>query len=173
MFCSICFSRKFGCRLRQCYSTHGYKWKRKENIPGEGCIVDIISLISGNHIYIGETSINRTVRAVDDNGRELWKYEHPELRFPMRLTKDNMENIYIAGFCSHNIHLISSAGYALKIFEQIVYPCRMIIRKESNNEFYVVSALKSIKQVKLIWWIMYLTRIELQNWYLSYMLLQV
>lgn len=91
-----------------------------------------------------------TVIAVDGHGQELWKYEHSELKRPWGLTKDFVENIYIAGNFSNNIHMLSSAGYALKIFEQISLPSRMILRKESNDEFYVVSASTSVKQVKLI-----------------------
>lgn len=89
---------------------------------------------------------------MDTNGNERKTiYKHSELKYPMGLTKDYMENIYIAGFSSHNIHMISSAGYALKIFERITFPSRMIIRKESNDEVFVVSDWKSIKQVKLIY----------------------
>lgn len=102
-------------------------------------------------MYIGRTVTGmRIVRAIESNGRELWKYEHSELKRPWGLTKDFVENIYIAGNFSNNIHMLSSAGYALKIFEQIPLPSRMILRKESNDEFYVVSASTSVKQVKLI-----------------------
>lgn len=127
--------------------------KEQKSIPAEGRVVDLISLNIGNIIYIGRTAMNsmRTVRAIDSNGRELWKYEHSELKRPWGLTKDFVENIYITGYSSNNIHMLSSAGYALKIFEQIPYPSRMILRKESNDEFYVVSASTSVKQVKLIW----------------------
>lgn len=124
----------------------------RKTIPAKDSVVEIVSLTSGNNIYISKSSINpeRTVKAIDKHGQELWQYKHSELKYPMGLTKDYMENIYIAGFSSHNIHMISSAGYALKIFEQITFPSRMIIRKESNDEVFVVSDWKSIKQVKLI-----------------------
>lgn len=124
----------------------------RKTIPAKDSVVEIVSLTSGNNIYISKSSINpeRTVKAIDEYGQELWQYKHSELKYPMGLTKDYMENIYIAGFSSHNIHMISSAGYALKIFEQITFPSRMIIRKESNDEVFVVSDWKSIKQVKLI-----------------------
>lgn len=102
-------------------------------------------------MYIGRTVTGmRIVRGIESNGRELWQYEHSELKRPWGLTKDFVENIYIAGNFSNNIHMLSSAGYALKIFEQIPLPSRMILRKESNDEFYVVSASTSVKQVKLI-----------------------
>lgn len=122
--------------------------KEQKTIPAEGRVLDVISLNIGN---IGRTVTGmRIVRAIESNGRELWKYEHSELIRPFGLTKDFVENIYIAGNYSHNIHMLSSAGYALKIFVQISYPSRMIPRKESNDEFYVVSASTSVKQVKLI-----------------------
>lgn len=126
--------------------------KEQKSIPAEGTVVDVISLNIGNIIYIGRLNGLRTVRAIDGNGRELWKYEHSELKRPWGLTKDFVENIYITGYSSNNIHMLSSTGYALKIFEQILHPSRMILRKESNDEFYVVSASTSVKRVKLIWW---------------------
>lgn len=125
--------------------------KEQKIIPAEGRVLDVISLNIGNIVYIGRTVTGmRIVRGIESNGRELWKYEHSELKRPWGLTKDFVENIYIAGNFSNNIHMLSSAGYALKIFEQIPLPSRMILRKESNDEFYVVSASTSVKQVKLI-----------------------
>lgn len=125
--------------------------KEQKSVPAEGTVVDVISLNIGNIIYIGRLNGLRTVRAIDGNGRELWKYEHSELKRPCGLTKDFVENIYITGYSINNIHMLSSTGYALKIFEQILHPSRMILRKESNDEFYVVSASTSVKRVKLIW----------------------
>lgn len=127
--------------------------KEQKSIPAEVRVVDVISLNIGNIIYIGRLTMNglRTVRAIDYNGRELWKYEHSELKRPCGLTKDFVENIYITGYSSNNIHMLSSTGYALKVFEQIPHPSRMILRKESNDEFYLVSASSSVKRVKLIW----------------------
>lgn len=123
-----------------------------KKIPAQGRVVDIVSLPSGNLIYISQT-INsrsmedtRTVRAVNENG-ELWKYEHAELKYPMGLTTDCSDRIYITGYFSNNIHVLSKEGYALKIFEQIPDPSRIIYRRESKD-FLVVSCLNTIKFFK-------------------------
>nr|XP_019924372.2 uncharacterized protein LOC105331996 [Crassostrea gigas] len=118
--------------------------KQKKSIPAQGCVVDIVSLTSGNLIYISK-QINsrpmedtRTVRAIDDNGHELWKYEHPELKYPTCLTTDCADRIYITGCPSNNIHVLSNEGYALKIFENIPDPSKITYRRESKD-FLVVS----------------------------------
>lgn len=129
--------------------------KQTKCIPAQGCVVDIAFLTSGNLIYIGETiNIRRmedkqTVKAIDDTGKELWKYEHAELKYPMGLTTDCTERIYITGYLSNNIHVLSNEGYALKIFEKIPDPSRIIYRRDSKD-FLVVSRLDTINLVKLI-----------------------
>lgn len=127
--------------------------KQKKSIPAQGCVVDIVSLTSGNLIYISQ-KINsrpmedtRAVRAIDDNGHELWKYGHPELKYPRCLTTDCADRIYITGYSSNNIHVLSNEGYALKIFEQIPDPSRIIYRRE-NKDFLVVSRFNTIKLFK-------------------------
>lgn len=89
----------------------------------------------------------RTLRAIDANGHELWKYEHPELKYPRCLTTDCADRIYITGYSSNNIHVLSNEGYALKIFEQIPDPSRIIYRRE-NKDFLVVSRFNTIKLFK-------------------------
>ncbi|XP_052683887.1 uncharacterized protein LOC128164175 [Crassostrea angulata] len=127
--------------------------KQKKSIPAQGCVVDIVSLTSGNLIYISKKINSRpmedtqTVRAIDDNGHELWKYEHPELKYPRCLTTDLADRIYIIGYSSNNIHVLSNEGYALKIFEQIPDPSRIIYMRE-NKDFLVVSRDNTIKLFK-------------------------
>lgn len=127
---------------------------QKRGFPARGCVVDIVSMTCGNLIYIGRTSNNhsmkdaRTVIAIDDNGQELWKYKHPEMKYPMGLAKDCDEHIYITGYFSNNIHLLSITGCPLKIFEHIPNPSRIIYRKE-GRDLIVVSAMNTIKHVEL------------------------
>lgn len=127
--------------------------KQKKSIPAQGCVVEIVSLTSGNLIYISK-KINsrpmedtRTVRAIDDNGHELWKYEHPELKYPTCLTTDCADRIYITGYPSNNIHVLSNEGYALKIFEKIPDPSKITYRRESKD-FLVVSRFNTIRLFK-------------------------
>lgn len=85
-----------------------------------------------------------TVTAIDDTGREVWIYKTCDLKQPMELDIDSNNNIYIAGYISNNIHVLSSSGRRIRVIENIPSPtfCKI---NEDEGIMCVCSGHKNIK----------------------------
>lgn len=77
----------------------------------------------------------------DLNGHMIFTYNNPELKVITGITCDSENNIYVAGFSSHNIHQISPDGELIEIYSMgISKPRAIFLQKNgrlllvSNNE---------------------------------------
>jgi sugar lactone lactonase YvrE len=71
----------------------------------------------------------------------IFTYNNPELKVITGITCDSENNIYVAGFSSHNIHQISPDGELIEIYSMgISKPRAIFLQKNgrlllvSNNE---------------------------------------
>ncbi|XP_061167814.1 uncharacterized protein LOC133176759 [Saccostrea echinata] len=75
------------------------------NVPGSSAF-NIHTTKSGLIVYT-DYKIDK-VCAIDEQLDSVWNYMNPELKCPYGLDSDSLENIYVAGMHSHNIHVVSS-----------------------------------------------------------------
>lgn len=89
-----------------------------------------------------------TVTAMNDEGREIWKYQTFDLKQPRELDVDSNDNIYIAGSKSNNIHVLSSSGMRVRVIENIPSPvfCKI---NEDEDIMCVCSGKGNIKLYQL------------------------
>lgn len=89
-----------------------------------------------------------TVTAMNDEGREIWKYHAFDLKRPRELDVDSNDNIYIAGSKSNNIHVLSSSGMRVRVIENIPSPvfCKI---NEDEDIMCVCSGKGNIKLYQL------------------------
>ncbi|XP_056006885.1 tripartite motif-containing protein 3-like [Ostrea edulis] len=79
-----------------------------------------------------------TVRKVDRKGNILFTYSHEELKKPFGLTVDRVGNIYVNGFKSNNVHILSRSGEVVRILNGVVTSPMCINIQEEGNRFFVI-----------------------------------
>lgn len=75
-----------------------------------------------NHIVSSSCS-SHSVLAIDEFGQKLFKYKHPELKYPYGLDMDLEGYIFVAGRDSNNIHILSPTGELIKIIPALKPKC--------------------------------------------------
>nr|XP_022300881.1 E3 ubiquitin-protein ligase TRIM56-like [Crassostrea virginica] len=83
--------------------------------------------------------IKHTVSAMNTSSEILWTYESPDLRFPYGIEHDSRDNIYIAGRDSNNIHVLSSEGVLLRLFDNIEQPWFIAIPPDDDSTCCICS----------------------------------
>ncbi|XP_062621298.1 E3 ubiquitin-protein ligase TRIM8-like [Saccostrea cucullata] len=106
-------------------------------------IVLNVAVTDNGHIVFSNINTN-DVTAIDNQGNQLWKYSSPKLKEPRGVDKDKMNNIYIAGHNSDNVHIMSSNGTLIRIVENIPKPAFMKV-KEGSNICCVCSHFKNFR----------------------------
>jgi hypothetical protein len=76
---------------------------------------------------------NHTVSSMMQDGKKVWTYTRPNLRFPYGLEKDSKDNIYVAGRDSGNIHVLSNEGDLVRIFENMGTPWFVAISPDETT----------------------------------------
>ncbi|XP_061190739.1 E3 ubiquitin-protein ligase Midline-1-like [Saccostrea echinata] len=99
------------------------------NTPGSHTF-NVLCTKSGNIVY-SDWKINK-VSAITDQWEAVWDYSSPNLKCPYGLDSDSQGNIYVSGFHSHNIHVISNSGALIRIFQNLNCPLFLKIAKERN-----------------------------------------
>lgn len=111
------------------------KWTYSVTVTGSGDIV---------HCHYGGNSVT----AMHDDGQTLWVYKHPQLIGPVSVTVDFLDNIYVAGEQSNNIHILSGKGKLLRILSDVPKPFCMRF-KEGSLSFLVVTNGNCVKVYNL------------------------
>ena len=83
--------------------------------------------------------VKNTVSAMNSSSKILWTYESPNLRFPYGIEQDSKDNIYIAGKDSNNIHVLSSEGVLLRLFDNIEHPWFIAIPPDDDTTCCICS----------------------------------
>ncbi|XP_061190351.1 uncharacterized protein LOC133198245 [Saccostrea echinata] len=86
---------------------------------------------SGRNIVYSNTNTNE-VTAWNNMDLTIWTYNSPFLISPCGLDRDTDGNIYVAGKQSDNIHVLSSDGQLIRLFEDIPRPDFMKINQDRN-----------------------------------------
>lgn len=68
-----------------------------------------------NRIYYTDSSDKGNVVCTTLDGTDIFVYNHHNLRMPMGVIVDNLGNIYVAGYYSNNVHVISPEGVLMKV----------------------------------------------------------
>ncbi|XP_062616146.1 uncharacterized protein LOC134277865 [Saccostrea cucullata] len=87
---------------------------------------------SGRRIVYSNRNTNEVIALNDNIDSKIWTYTNPHLISPCGLDKDCVGNIYVAGKQSDNIHVLSSDGILIRLFEDIPRPDFMKINKDRN-----------------------------------------
>lgn len=78
----------------------------------------------GHIVYSNGTT--DTVTCINEIGQTQWEYKHTRLKSPHSVDRDELDNLFICGSSSDNIHILSSNGTLIKIIEDI--PCPAFIK---------------------------------------------
>lgn len=115
-----------------------------------GLVTQSVRLLGDNVRYIAyhsgmvyyTISDEHAVRAVSLNGIHGFEYKNPDLRDPRGIDTDTKGNIFVAGYISSNVHIISQDGELLNIIlTNIVNPNVVCISKSGDR--LLVSHLQS------------------------------
>lgn len=96
------------------------------------------------HCHYGGNSVT----AMRDDGQTLWVYKHPQLIGPVCVTVDFLDNIYVAGEQSNNIHILSGKGKLFRIISDVPKPFCLRF-KEGSLSFLVVTNGNCVKVYNL------------------------
>lgn len=91
--------------------------------------------ISKDHEIISTSCSSNGVTMMNEEGKKIFYYTHDNLKYPCGLDVDFTGNIFVAGKNSNNIHVLSSKGNLLKIFD--VTAPRCIKFKENSHVCFV------------------------------------
>lgn len=85
-----------------------------------------------------------TVTCIDEKGVPLWKYVSPKLSGPCSVDRDALDNLYVGGSKSNNVHILSSFGSLIRVLECIPCPAFMKV-SERGDMCCVCSSWKNIR----------------------------
>ncbi|XP_052707794.1 uncharacterized protein LOC128183034 [Crassostrea angulata] len=84
---------------------------------------------------------NRVI-VMDNSGKKIYSYSHENLKQPCSLSVNCSGNIFVAGQCSNNIHVLTPRAELMKIFD-VVSP--RFIRFKENSHVCLVRSNNSTK----------------------------
>ncbi|XP_065945029.1 E3 ubiquitin-protein ligase TRIM71-like [Magallana gigas] len=116
--------------------------KRRTLSSGIGSVFDVV-IDDENNVICTSPSKN-VVKKLDLQGNVLFTYNHKELKYPYGVTTDSEGNIFINGFISNNIHILSRVGKLLRIVEGVTNP-RYIKFQNATQRFFVSSLNGNVK----------------------------
>lgn len=100
----------------------------------------------GHIVYSNGTT--DTVTCINETGQTQWEYKHTRLKSPHSVDRDELDNLFISGSGSDNIHILSSSGTLIRIIEDI--PCPAFIKMFKDNDLCCVCCnWKNIKIYKI------------------------
>lgn len=104
-----------------------------------------IRMLYNRHLVVTSTGIivysnSRTnrVKAMTDEGQDVWSYKSDNLQNPLDLDTDFYDNIYVAGNGSRNIHVLSNSGELIRLIDNVPSPLSCKIDEEEGI-IYVAS----------------------------------
>ncbi|XP_062619399.1 probable E3 ubiquitin-protein ligase MID2 [Saccostrea cucullata] len=104
--------------------------KLLKEYPTPKNVVNVMILKSGHIVYSSWS--DHTVTSISNEGEIIWTYWSPNLKFAYGLDKNTNEHIFVAGKETNNIHVLSSTGVLLRVFDNIPKPIFMKVDKQSN-----------------------------------------
>ncbi|XP_052700834.1 tripartite motif-containing protein 45-like [Crassostrea angulata] len=113
----------------------------------KGSTDDVALGRDGNVIFIDYSE--NIVKKIDANGKMLFKYSHEELSKPYGLTLDEHGNIFVNGFGSSNIHIISNDGKIIRILTGLQKSPNCIKFLHGTYRFFVGEAGDRVKVFEL------------------------
>ncbi|XP_022286821.2 uncharacterized protein LOC111099702 [Crassostrea virginica] len=72
------------------------------------------------------------VTCIDDIGGSLWKYTSSQLKSPHSVDRDSLDNLYVSGFTSNNVHILSCSGSLIRVIEDIPCPAFMKVNQQGT-----------------------------------------
>lgn len=100
----------------------------------------------GHIVYSNGTT--NTVTCINETGQTQWEYKHTRLKSPHSVDRDELDNLFVSGTGSDNVHILSPNGKLIKIIEDI--PCPAFIKIFKGIDLCCVcSKWKNIKVYKI------------------------
>lgn len=76
-----------------------------------------------------------SVTCIKKTGQIQWEYKHSRLKSPHSVDRDELDNLFVSGTDSNNIHILSSNGTLIKIIEDIQRPAFLKLCKDIDMCF--------------------------------------
>ncbi|XP_062582591.1 uncharacterized protein LOC134244334 [Saccostrea cucullata] len=122
-------------------------FKKIKTYPTSNGVRYVVVTSKGHIVYSTCNFMTNKVTALYDQGNEIWTYSSPGLRRPYGLDKDSLDNIYVAGYDSNNVHVLTSGGTLIKIIEDMKNPVFFRV-DEKRNICFVCNSHKYISIYK-------------------------
>ncbi|XP_022333201.2 uncharacterized protein LOC111130422 [Crassostrea virginica] len=100
---------------------------------------DVVLDIEGNVISSCYAEHKVTCRKGDQVGKVLFTYTHKKLKSPCGLSVNRNGNIFVNGYNSNNIHILSKEGRLLWILEEIKRPTWVKFHDDTSRLFVMES----------------------------------
>lgn len=102
-----------------------------------------ITFITNNRVCYSNKN-PALVHCIYLDGSEVFTYQHEDLKCPYGITCDNEGLIYVAGFCSHNVHQISPTGELIKLIVSKENEIKAIHYNCSTKKLLLTHSEKSV-----------------------------
>ncbi|XP_061169400.1 uncharacterized protein LOC133178659 [Saccostrea echinata] len=100
-----------------------------------------VAVNRNNHI-ISSSCSSHSVTSINGMGETLFRYTHPDLKYPYGLDVDYEGKIYVCGRDSNNIHILSPSGELLQIIKTSKPNC---IKFKRDSRVCFIGSYKSCK----------------------------
>ncbi|XP_022330482.2 uncharacterized protein LOC111128869 [Crassostrea virginica] len=116
----------------------GLEERRCTTISSDLSNTDDVALDDEDNV-IYSTFTQHTVRKQDKAGNVLFSYTHDKLKTPYGLDVNRNGEIFVVGYESNNIHILSRSGELLRILEEIKKPTWVKFQSDTNRLFVMES----------------------------------
>lgn len=107
--------------------------ERRTLLTGLGSVFGVV--IDDENNVICSSFDQHVVKKLDLRGNVLFTYNHEKLKHPYGVTTDGEGNIFINGFTSNNIHILSREGKLRRIVGKLTNPLYIKFQNASNRFF--------------------------------------
>nr|XP_019930368.2 E3 ubiquitin-protein ligase TRIM71 [Crassostrea gigas] len=107
--------------------------KRRTLSTGLGSMYGVV--IDNENNLICSSFHKHVVKKLNLRGNVLFTYNHEKLKNPYGVNTDSEGNIFINGFISNNIHILSRDGKLLRIVEGVTNPTYIKFQNATNRFF--------------------------------------
>nr|XP_022330482.1 tripartite motif-containing protein 5-like [Crassostrea virginica] len=122
----------------------GLEKRRSATLSSDLSSTDDVALDDENNVIYSSYS-QHTVRKQDKAGNVLFSYTHEKLKSPYGLDVNRNGEIFVVGYKSNNIHILSRSGELLRILEGIKNPTWVKFQSDTSRLFVMESGSQNLK----------------------------
>ena len=133
-----CYIWKHNCFWYTGFSGDVLWWSRGKQTHNNISNTDDVAFDDEGNVIYSSYSQNK-VRKQDMAGNILFSYTHEKLEKPFGLAVNIYGEIFVGGFASNNIHILSRSGQLLRILEGVRKPKWIKFQNDTNRLFVIDS----------------------------------